>query len=426
MQVDSNFESGSIGKVEFYTPYEIGLSLRDDNDNPSLPEVWRNWWYVKLTQVPTDQVLTLHLKNRGHFYHYAPVYSYDQKQWWRFDDSEVITLGPCKEDMPAQCELKMAKKFDHSTVWVARFNPYPYSRLESYLKSIKGHACLQIEDIGKSLIKEKPIHMLTITDPKVVDAQKKRVWMHARTHPGETTSSFVLEGLINYLLSDDDEVAKVRETCIFNIVPMHNPDGVIAGNYRSTPDSIDLERGWSYDSEDCSVLTSEAPQENQVLNKQMRKFLLPSKDSPAVSVALNLHTSNNQAEVKTYFFPHFGEDAKLYTAQQRALWQQQVAFINMMFINFNGRIERPPQDGGAAFLAEPFPETWWWMNRQDKVLAMTLETTYGKAGFDHWITADDLCDVGVALVNSIACYYDPTCSLSQKAMLSSEPHPDVY
>ena len=52
-------------------------------------------------------------------------------------------------------------------------------------------------------------------------------------HPGETPSSFALEGILEFLLSKNDFRAfLLRKFFVFMIVPMLNPDGVYAGHYR--------------------------------------------------------------------------------------------------------------------------------------------------------------------------------------------------
>ena len=57
------------------------------------------------------------------------------------------------------------------------------------------------------------------------------ILISARIHPGESNSSFVIKGLIDYILSD--QATNLRSKIIFNIIPMLNPDGVIIGNYRT-------------------------------------------------------------------------------------------------------------------------------------------------------------------------------------------------
>ncbi len=59
---------------------------------------------------------------------------------------------------------------------------------------------------------------------------KKVIFITSRVHPGETPSSIICEGIIQYLLSE--EAQELRNYFIFKIIPMLNPDGVIQGNYR--------------------------------------------------------------------------------------------------------------------------------------------------------------------------------------------------
>jgi murein tripeptide amidase MpaA len=52
-------------------------------------------------------------------------------------------------------------------------------------------------------------------------------------HPGESPSSYALEGIINFLLNKTDPRAYLlRKFFVFLIVPMLNPDGVYYGHYR--------------------------------------------------------------------------------------------------------------------------------------------------------------------------------------------------
>jgi hypothetical protein len=69
---------------------------------------------------------------------------------------------------------------------------------------------------------------LTITDPEVPPAKKRTVFWHAREHSYETFSSFAMEGLIAYLLSD--EAAEARRQFVFAVQPMTNVDGVAQGH----------------------------------------------------------------------------------------------------------------------------------------------------------------------------------------------------
>ena len=76
-------------------------------------------------------------------------------------------------------------------------------------------------------------------------AKKQCIILTGRVHPGESNSSFVIQGLIEFLLSNDNIAFKLRNLFIFKIIPMLNSDGVILGNFRYNSKGIDLNRMWN-------------------------------------------------------------------------------------------------------------------------------------------------------------------------------------
>lgn len=98
------------------------------------------------------------------------------------------------------------------------------------------------ESLGKSVF-EKPIDLITISNPENlkdfkhidedIDSKKiKVIFIMARVHPGETPASFVIQGLLDFLVSSHDIAASLRDFVVFKIIPMLNPDGVFLGNQR--------------------------------------------------------------------------------------------------------------------------------------------------------------------------------------------------
>ena len=100
---------------------------------------------------------------------------------------------------------------------------------------------------------EEPSHILSgfqmmARDKKdfdPTDHRKQTIFLTSRVHPGESNASFMIQGAIDFLLQKNNKEAKMlRETFIFKIIPMLNPDGVVNGNYRCNFSGADLNRRW--------------------------------------------------------------------------------------------------------------------------------------------------------------------------------------
>lgn len=390
----SEFEGGNIGGVRRVGPQAFELSLRSDNDD-ALPRYWRQWWYLKLDDVPTNAPVKLTLKGAGQWHYYLPFYSYDNQTWHQFDERDVT--------QPTRLTLEMRRKFSQKTVWLARYVPYTATTLQTYLKRIRRHRDVTIGSLGRTP-EGREIPYVTI-GADGGRAAKARVMIHARTHPGEVGSSFLLEGLIDFLLSGRAEARRLRQSLVFEIVPMLNVDGVVKGNNRVTPRGINLEGKWYTDSKaELALDPDRAPPEVKLLHARVRTLL---KDGLPVTMALNLHASGGSPEDNVFFFPHFGPRELGYAAAEARLFDKQISFIDQLRGLHGSRwFNAPPKDGGRGFAKKSLPETWWWRNFGDRVMAMTIESAYGKAGpHARWIKPDDMRDIGRSLARTIGLYH---------------------
>ncbi|CAG7659346.1 unnamed protein product [Allacma fusca] len=73
----------------------------------------------------------------------------------------------------------------------------------------------------------------------------KLVVIIARSHPGESPTSFIAQGFIDFLVSTHAMMGALRDHVMIKIIPMMNPDGVFLGNYRCSLMGYDLNRHWN-------------------------------------------------------------------------------------------------------------------------------------------------------------------------------------
>lgn len=127
--------------------------------------------------------------------------------------------------------------FDDDTVYFAHCFPYTYTDLKYLLSDVctdemryKVRKTFLTKTLAGNELEGLIITNFNSTPEDIAD--RKCVVITGRVHPGESNSSFIVEGMIKLLVSDDVAAIKLRNTFVFKIVPMINPDGVIIGNYR--------------------------------------------------------------------------------------------------------------------------------------------------------------------------------------------------
>lgn len=110
-----------------------------------------------------------------------------------------------------------------------------------------------------------------------------------RVHPGETVASYMVEGIIKWLLSVDPAAEAIRKHFVVRIIPLLNPDGVIHGNYRCSLAGCDLNRRWSMPSKELHPEIHYAKNMISNLNKQTR-----------ISLFIDCHGHNLKRSVFMY------------------------------------------------------------------------------------------------------------------------------
>jgi len=79
--------------------------------------------------------------------------------------------------------------------------------------------------------------------PFLFGREKPIIFISARVHPGETPASFLMNGIIFFLLDEKDPRAEIlRKLFVFKIIPIINVDGVSRGFYRYDTNSLNMNR----------------------------------------------------------------------------------------------------------------------------------------------------------------------------------------
>ena len=142
-----------------------------------------------------------------------------------------------KKHLYSSLSFKYKFEFDDDSVYFANSIPYTYSQLNKELSEFEK------DDSKFNYLTKKTIcttlagnnvDVLTIANRELNEDISKRpgIVIMSRVHPGETVSSFMMRGVINFLTSNEFEADYIRNNYVTKIILMVNPDGVVSGNYR--------------------------------------------------------------------------------------------------------------------------------------------------------------------------------------------------
>ncbi len=358
IKFDADFESGNIHSVE--TSDSINYTVR------SIEDIGGRWFYFRISGVQ-DKFIRVNIPNSDVT---RPMYSYDNNSFERFSQTE------------APSKRIFEKAFERDTVYIAYYTPYNYSYLQERISDWSASAFVNVDTLGFSS-QNFPMQELTITDFDEPDEFKYRVWIHSRTHPGETPSSWHLDGFIQKLLSGEDEIAYYRKNIIFYIVPFNNPEGVYFGRSRTNYFGVDQEREWNKTDEQAAV-------EVKILRDRLKQI----NDEKVIDVFLNLHS---QASPFCTFFIHTASSTSDY------FYRRQYQFSNL---NVSDNPYFQHKDLRESNLQEYFPEGWLWKNYGDKVMALTYESPYDYYSSNIWVTNENLYELGHRMLYAIAEYLE--------------------
>ncbi|MDB5319265.1 MAG: hypothetical protein JWN40_896, partial [Phycisphaerales bacterium] len=241
---NKNFEGASLGKIEPIGPASFRCAVEGQYDQRGHNRQ-ASWFYFRLDHAK-DRDITITLTDFVGEYNdkpgaipmgpdIVPVFSNDGQTWQHLPDSAAAWDAEKKE-------LTLTFKPQSDSIWIAHIAPYTPRNLQRLLADIDRSPHARVEVIGKTA-QGCDLHLVTVTDASVPDAQKKVVWLQARQHAWEAGTSYVAEGALRFVASDD--AADLRRKITFKFTPMVDVDGCTTGKVRFNANGYDVNRHWS-------------------------------------------------------------------------------------------------------------------------------------------------------------------------------------
>ena len=234
LHISTAFDSGSIDVLSLDDPRDIRLNIRKDNASE-----FAQWFHFSL-QGATGVAVVLKFLNAAQCAYpkgwegYSVVASHDRQNWFRIDteyDGQVLTA---RTTPATQC------------MYFAYFEPYSWEQHLDLLGSASASPHVTQEHLGLTCQgRDMTLLRVTAADSAPPLSEKKKVWVIARQHPGESMAEWFVEGMLERLLDESDSVSRsLLQQCVFYVIPNMNPDGAVLGNLRTNAVGTNLNREW--------------------------------------------------------------------------------------------------------------------------------------------------------------------------------------
>jgi hypothetical protein len=250
---DSRFESGNLRRaIQVYT-YEYDLILKPDTRSRGHTQ----WFFFSVANTRANSTVRFNLINllkTSSLYNCGMqplMYSEASGQGWRRVGTEVCYFQSNLQQRSGgnyfTLTFTVDIQHDHDTLYFAHNYPYTVTMLTQHLDAIT-HKTDRLN--RKALCTTEGgnvVELLTVTSFAETDSLKGRkgVVLMSRVHPGESNSSWMMKGIIDFLVGPSLEAKLLRDNFVFKVVPMLMPDGVMMGSTRCGLSGVDANRCWA-------------------------------------------------------------------------------------------------------------------------------------------------------------------------------------
>lgn len=276
---------------------------------------------------------------------------------------------------------------------------YSYDSLKADLKKWETHPNVQVDSIGNSVL-GRTIFRVTLTQD--LPLIRPTISLHARTHPLEIQGFWPMYHIIDSLLYGDSTKQKLLKLYRFDFIPMVNPDGVElqqdcpAGFGRCNANNIDIESNWTD--------TSTQEPEVRALRKHFEERMTSSQP---IEVMLNMHSAFG---CNKFFWVHNS------SATSVSYLQDEQNFVRLVQDEFPLIQDWNSHTSWVDLAPTKYPESYFWWNHGDEVLALTYEDFKECPDEPHYDKS------GMALLHGVHRYLQGEVIVSTQALKFIDPN----
>ncbi|KAA3620014.1 MAG: hypothetical protein DWQ05_04620 [Calditrichaeota bacterium] len=233
------FERGKISFSNMFPGARLNMvsQLTDSSFqieiSPENAPINNSAWYAFQVWAKANQMIEITLKYQNGSHRYIPKLSPDGRNWSPIENnffSSDTTAGT------AQLKLQVGPQ----KLWISAQELITSKIMADWVQKLAHFQFVETKIIGAS-VENRNIIAVEITENP---SAQKHILIIGRQHPPEVTGAIALQAFLERITEDDSLSTLFRQNYIVSAVPIVNPDGVDAGQWRHNVHGVDLNRDW--------------------------------------------------------------------------------------------------------------------------------------------------------------------------------------